>query len=59
METVEMRYCFKDEDAACKEVNLISKRPEGLTCQELCEMFEEFMGSAGFNLDTVVQYFRE
>lgn len=60
MEKIEMRYVFKDDKEMVKEVNMCAsdKDDSGLNGYDICEMFEEFMRSAGFSERTVVDYFR-
>ena len=60
MEKIEMRYVFEDDKGIVKEVNMCAsdKDDSGLNGHEICEMFEEFMQSAGFSERNVVDYFR-
>ena len=61
MEKIEMRYIFKDDNDEIKEVSLGKKDQAdgGLRDYEICEMFVDFMRSAGFSEDNIVKYFRE
>ena len=60
MEKIEMKYVFKNDDGIVKEVNMCAsdKDDSGVHSYEICEMFEEFMRSAGFSERNVVDYFR-
>lgn len=62
MESVEMRYVFKDErDEAdeATEIRVIRRDKDGcgLTTGEVCTMFMELMEAAGFSTESVMKFF--
>ena len=56
MECIEMKYCFND-NGEVKEVKLSNKSEDGVSCTEICDMFVDFMESAGYSLENVEEYF--
>lgn len=58
METIELRYTFKD-DGEAKELNLCKKDENGIHDYDVCEMFLDFMRSVGFSEENVYKYFQE
>ena len=64
MERIELRYEFSNEsDKSCNTFHaenvLTDKDGCGLSIDEICENFVEFMESAGFPVNKVYNYFRE
>ena len=57
METIEFSYRF-DDKGDNKEV-FIRKENEGITVNNCCEMFLDFMESAGYMRESVETFFRE
>jgi len=58
MEMIEFMYNFSDDhDRDTKRVIIRKQSEDGLTCDELCEAFIDFMEAAGFNTDCVYEYF--
>ena len=60
MERINFTYCF--EDNGTEHSVLSSKRnkeDEGLHCDDICEMFVDFMRSAGFSEQNIYDYFRD
>ena len=60
MEYIEFRYVFNDDDGdvATKEVR-ISKKDDAITSTDACEMFLDFMESAGYSVENVIEWFNE
>jgi len=50
-------FCDKD-DGTMHEVRSVKKK-DGITAPELCEMFVDFMRSAGYSEQNVWDYFSE
>ena len=61
METVEFKYCFKDDDDDndSKQVCVMKRNENGVLDEDICEMFLDFMSSAGYSLENVFNFFRE
>ena len=61
MEAIEFRYTFKDNKyGTAKDVRVIKNADdEGLRADEICEMFLDFMETAGFSSKNVLNYFQE
>lgn len=59
MEGIEFRYVFKDGKKDAKEVRAIrqDENDEGLRANDICEMFVDFMTSAGFAEECIYRYF--
>lgn len=57
METIEFSYRFNDTGDN-KEV-FVRKENDGITVSECCDMFIDFMESAGFMRESVERYLRE
>ena len=60
MERINFTYFF--EDNGTEHSVLSSKRDkedEGLRCDDICEMFVNFMTAAGFSEDNIWDYFME
>lgn len=58
METIEFKYCFKEDDEV-KEVKICKKDKDGITCGAICDLFLDFMTSAGFMEETIYKFFQE
>jgi hypothetical protein len=62
MEQINFTYYFGDQDSGT-EHNVRSSRHDkddcGLQCSDICEMFVDFMTSAGFSEQSIWDYFRE
>lgn len=59
-ESVEFNYVYRDDDDEdCKEIRVIKRHKDSLTCEELCEAFVDFMESAGFSISNVYEFFEE
>ena len=59
MEHVEFNYCFRDQDDGAVHEVRNSKRKECIGADELCEMFVDFMVSAGYSEQNIWDYFNE
>ena len=59
MEHVEFSYCFNDQDDGTKHEVRSSKQKECISADELCEMFVDFMVSAGYSEENIWDYFNE
>ena len=59
METVEFKYCFKDDDNDSKQVCVMKRNENGVLDEDVCEMFLDFMSSAGYSLENVFKFFKE
>ena len=61
METIEFRYVFREgneDNESVHEVESVKRAKNGLSCDKICEMFVDFMISAGFSEDNILDYFR-
>lgn len=63
MEHIEFKYEFgNDSDKGFNthrvESSISDRDDYGLTVNEVCENFVQFMESAGFSLDQILNYFR-
>jgi hypothetical protein len=62
MERIKFDYHFEDQDHGA-EHDVTSykydKNDCGLQCYDICEMFVDFMTSAGFSEQNIWDYFRE
>ena len=59
MERVKFNYEFEDEEFGNRKNVEMEINHETLNLREVCDMFEDFITSAGFSLDGVLKYFRE
>ena len=59
MEHIEFSYCFHDQDDGTMHEVRNSKRKDCITADELCEMFVDFMASAGYSEQNIWDYFNE
>lgn len=60
MERIEFSYHFDDTDYSDEKCIVVSKRDrngEGLRDDDICEMFLDFMRSAGFSEQNIFKYF--
>lgn len=58
-EYVEFEYCFSDKDDGTEHQVRNCKRRDGIRADELCEMFVDFMVSAGYSEQNIYDYFNE
>ena len=61
-EAVEFAYHYQGDetDADMKELHVVkSAHDDGLNASDLCEAFVDFMVSAGFSKQSVLDYFTE
>ena len=58
-ERVEFSYSFHDSDDGSTHFVRSSKERDSIRADELCEMFLDFMKSAGYSEDNVFDYFSE
>jgi len=58
-EEIQFSYNFYDKDDGTQHTVTNSKCKECITADELCEMFVDFMESAGYSTDNVFDYFKE
>ena len=58
-EEIKFSYSFCDKDSGTAHTVTTTKCKESTTVDELCEMFVDFMESAGFCIDNVYKYFNE
>lgn len=60
MESIEMRYTFKDGDNTAKEIRLCAKdrNDEGLQDYDVCALFIDLMESAGYSMENILKYFK-
>ena len=58
MERVEFNYRFHDDEGGNDKNVSLELRHESLNLPDICEMFEEFIRSAGFSVDGMLRYFR-
>lgn len=59
MERVKFSYGFEDEEYGHSKNVQLEIAHEALNLQDVCEMFEDFITSAGFSIDGVLNYFRK
>ena len=59
VEYVEFSYYFSDKDDGTEHMVKNSKRRDCITASELCEMFVDFMTSAGYSEQNIWDYFKE
>ena len=59
MERVKFSYGFEDEEYGHNKNVQLEIVQETLDLQDVCEMFEDFITSAGFSIDGVLRYFRK
>lgn len=61
MERIQFSYEFRDNDQDgddTKEVFRTIKK-DGLGCAEVCEAFVDFMTSAGYSEENIIDYFNQ
>lgn len=58
MERVEFNYRFHDDESGNKKNVSLEMQHESLNLMDVCEMFEEFIQSAGFSVYEMLRYFR-
>ena len=63
MECIEMRYVGRNDDSYAedaREIRAIRRDRDdcGLRTTDICEMFRDFMESAGFSVDNIIEYFQ-
>ena len=58
-EYVEFEYCFSDKDDGTEHQVRNCKRKDCIGADELCEMFVDFMESAGYSKQNIWDYFNE
>ena len=58
-EEVRFTYNFHDEDDGSYHSVTNSKCKECISANELCEMFVDFMESAGYSTQNIYDYFNE
>lgn len=56
-EAIYMNYQFNDDNQTSHEVTS-RKENNSLKVEEVCEMFLDFMESAGYSTSAVIEYFR-
>lgn len=59
VEKAKFTYTFNDEDDGSLHKVTALKEKECITAEELCEMFLQFMTSAGYSENNVWDYFKE
>lgn len=59
MERVEFNYRFHDDEGGSDKNVSLELRHENLNLTDVCEMFAEFIRSAGFSVDGMLRYFRD
>lgn len=60
MERIEMRYVFEyDGEEKIVTIARRDKENEGIRCNDVCEMFEDFMDASGYAKQNVLNYFTE
>ena len=58
-EYVEFEYCFSDKDDGTEHQVRNYKRKDCISADELCEMFVDFMVSAGYSEQNIWDYFSQ
>lgn len=58
-EYVEFEYCFSDKDDGTEHQVRNCKRNDCIYADELCEMFVDFMVSAGYSKQNIYDYFNK
>ena len=58
MERIDFKYISCDDDDR-KEVTRTFADEDGLRCSDVCEAFVDFMVSAGFAEQNILDYFNE
>lgn len=63
MECIEMRYVGRNNDSHAedaREIRAIRRDKDdcGLRTADICEMFRDFMESAGFSVENIIDYFQ-
>ena len=58
-EHIEFSYCFHNKDDGAEKIVRTSKSKECVGADELCEMFVDFMESAGYSKQNIWDYFNE
>lgn len=58
MEKIIFKYVFSDDGSDEKIVKTVKNNPDGLTVDEVCEMFLDFMEAAGYTSENIIKYFR-
>ncbi len=56
-EQVSFSYEFCDKDDGTMHEVRSAKKKDAITASELCEMFVDFMASAGYSVENVFNYF--
>lgn len=59
VEYIEFSYCFSDKEDGIKHQIRSSRRKESVRADELCEMFLDFMRSAGYSENNVWDFFKQ
>lgn len=59
IERVKFSYAFIDEDDGTVHKVINTKEKDSINANELCEMFVDFMRSAGYSEQNIWDYFNE
>jgi len=59
MEKVCFMYSFKDEGHSERKVNMFQGEEDGIYCDDVCELFLDFMKSVGYSEDNVREFFKD
>ena len=57
MERIEFSYVFRDGTDEEKVISTSKRDEDGLHDSDICEMFLDFMRSAGFSEENIFKYF--
>ena len=58
MERIEFSYVFRDGTDREKVISTSKRDEDGLHDRDICEIFLDFMRSAGFSEENVLKYFK-
>ena len=61
MERIQFSYEFRDNDQDGDDIKEVFRtiKKDGLSCVEACEAFVDFMTSAGYAEENIVDYFNQ
>lgn len=58
MEKIHFSYSFKDEGHSERVVDLGRSEEDGIYCDDVCELFLDFMKSVGYSEENIYEFFR-
>ena len=59
IERIELNYSYRTDNGEEKFVTVSKQGEDSICTDDVCKMFVDFMGSAGFSEENVLRYFRK